>query len=302
MFLPPLDASSQDLSNAMVELRVLKMDRSNPKESILRLWDLGFRVPLDGYSSVIAEDPDEDDEVASVVWDLKLPAGFCSICATATFIILTIVKSEKLSIIQWIDRATGTKIREIKLLEWCSKPILSSDGSLAAFAHIGRCSIRASASGTLLAEVAVPGMPVPFPVVPLGFIENSRYLAMRVDLDKMFVLSEWAGSCSSSTSLDPAVANTIVIGAVGGTISGDSVCLSHDSRYLVCWPYGSIEVYDLLAITRKLQVRLRFVVLRLALLCRANRAAPLVGRQLANFVTKLAPLDFRLLRYILNYI
>jgi hypothetical protein len=254
-FLKPVGNSSpmHDFNNSLLELRVLKLDRSNPTESVLRLWDLGFRNPIDTDP---ADEVDDDEE--NVLWSVKYPAGICAYAAATSFIIVTLTKSEKLSLIQWLDRATGAKTMEIKVNDWCSKPSLSKDERFCAFAHIGKCSIRDAVSGEVISELTVP---VPFPVVPLGFISGDKFVAMRVDLDMMFILSEWQNSAS-----DPRNCNQrFILNKLGGTISTDSVCISNDEKYLACWPYGCIELFDLRRMTNRLTIKVR-TVRRIALI------------------------------------
>jgi hypothetical protein len=288
-FLPAVGEA--DYNSSLLELRVLKMDRSNPTESVLRLWDLGFRNP-------VGTDPSEevDDEEENILWTVKFAAGICSYAAASDFIIVSLTKSEKLTVIQWLDRSSGNKTKEIRVNEWCSKPVMSKNERFCAFAHIGRCVVRDAVSGDVMNDITVPGLSVPFPIVPIAFINADRFVAMRVDLDMMFILCEWEPSNKLCR---------LVINKLGGTISSDSVCISSDEKYLACWPYGCIELFDLKRMSRKLTVRAddRRMALAVSLTsARLGRSVADMSDLVGRCCEMLLKLDERLYRFIVSFI
>ena len=61
--------------------------------------------------------------------------------------------------------------------------------------------------------------------------------------------AEPKGNSESSKNDDKIdnVRNTVIIRNTGGTISDGSVALSDCGKFIACWPFGEVELFDLTA-------------------------------------------------------
>jgi hypothetical protein len=101
----------KDDNNSFLELRCLKMQKSNPVNSALRMWDLGCSSGED----------DDEDEVARILWEYSV-TGKCYFAVSPTSII---VAAEERQSLEWIDRQSGVRVHNLSVKEWVSKPVLS---------------------------------------------------------------------------------------------------------------------------------------------------------------------------------
>jgi hypothetical protein len=176
-------------------------------------------------------------------------------------------------------------------------------------AHIGRCTIRDVTSGETLATVSSPEEKDIYPVVPVGFICDDRYIICRIDLSMTLIVSEWhAGKGAASRSTN------IVISDTGSTISSNCMAISKDEQFLMCWPYGCIEIYSIPALLLQLQRKaLRISKVHFLLLLqlissrRAHHAAAAEHREaddarsLSGIFVQLSALDASLVRIVFSY-
>ena len=274
-------------NNIFIELRVLKMHKSNPLESVLRMWDLGFNPPVvDG-----AGEDEEEDEEEKILWDYML-TGKCHYCVCDDFIIVT---SEENQTIEWIDRKNGQMTNSINAGEWVSQPVLSASKKLFAVAHNGRCTIRCCITGDVIASITSAEEGDIYPVVPIGFCENDSMLALRIDLSMTFMLSAWNSAAS-----------IVAISDFGQTLSSESMLISPDERFIACWPYGLLELYDLQAVkdclARKIAKLNARHVFRWSQLVSSKRATLIEGLLVGKLIQKVIEVDDSLLRIILTFV
>ncbi len=263
-FLPPTKGAP-DSNNAFMELRVAKIEKGRPKESKLRLWDLGFKVEKaeggeENKGKGDDDDEESDDEVEEKLWETTVH-GRCNYGVSGDVFLMV---SEEDETIEWRNRADGAVTKTLKLDGWVSKPIVSSDGKYFAVARFAKCLIYSVASGKVVAEVKSPVLKEVYPVVPFGFFNNDRFLAVRINQERTIILSEWRSD------------TILTIKNIGGTISEGCVAISHDERFLVSWPFGYLEVYDLKRLvsnlTAKISSHYRIPLVKLRVLLTKNRA------------------------------
>mmetsp|Transcript_22540 Transcript_22540/g.32946 ORF Transcript_22540/g.32946 Transcript_22540/m.32946 type:complete len:433 (-) Transcript_22540:172-1470(-) len=251
-----------NLNNAMVELRVLDMQKGRAKKSVLRMWDLGFRPE--------SEDDGDEDEEEVKVWE-KTKQGAVQYCSCGPELIVATMELSKR--IEWIDVPTGGILRSIPCERWVSKAVASPCGKFVAVSHFGRSSVWDVQTGAVAGEVIspLPSSEV-YPLTPIRFLgPDSSLLLLRVNQDMSLQVCDWR---------IPGL-TTITVSAVGGTISDGCIAVSRDESLLFCWPFGKLEVYDLAKITASVQAR-RGVSQRVQLivfreLVKANRATPKSG-------------------------
>jgi hypothetical protein len=248
-------------SNDIVELRSIDYERGVSKRSILRRWNLGFsnrrdptgddRVPNmwfpfrprhvwgdagESASKESKEDgADSDEEVEEKKWEIELPRGPTHMTYRRDKS-ASVVVAESDQSIKRFDGTSGQLISDRKVSSggWTGKGVFSPDYSLFALSRNGFCSIHDSNTGAQLGEVRVPEEP--FPITPLGFLHNAELLVLRINLDKTVVVCEWRNPKPM-----------LVLRNFGGTTS-DSCSISPDSRFLICWPHGELEFFDMQAI------------------------------------------------------
>lgn len=242
-------------NNDIIELRSVKIEQGESKANILRLWNLGFNnksknnIFLNSWfnddlslsnqlekSCAINdnndnEGDDSDDEIEEKLWEIDLWSGKIQVANDDNNIFITGDEEKKLSIHNILN---GNCIKTVdKETEWNSKCIFSSDHSMFASAYFGKCFIRDSISLEIIGEVnSIPNDP--FPMVPIAFINDNRWLLLRVNQDRTVILCDWKYS-----------SNQYVLKECGGTISDDSCIISPDEKQLVCFPYGELEFFDL---------------------------------------------------------
>lgn len=288
----PAPKKESKSNNLFVELRVLKMQKSNPVDSVLRVWDLGFADAEKEHDRNREEDEDEDeDEEERIVWQYNL-SGKCHYVVCSNFIIVT---CEEEKTIEWLDKATGRLLNMMNVGQWLSKPVLSASGVLFAVAHIGSCTVRTCATGEVIATLRSPEEKDIYPVVPVRFMDNDTLLAARIDLSMTFLLS----SISSPSS-------SVAISDFGRTISNESVAISPDERFLACWPFGNIEMYDMNAVKQLLYKKISkqnvLQVLKMAALVKQKRAELVVSSGISKFMDRLLNIDEQLFYFILRFL
>ncbi len=96
----------------------------------------------------------------------------------------------------------------------------------------------------MVAQVKSPVVKEVYPVVPFAFLNNDRFLAVRINQERTIIISEWRTDIILTTR------------NIGGTISEGCVAISYDESYLVSWPFGYIETYDLIKIVSKLKSKI----------------------------------------------
>lgn len=216
--------------NSFLEWRVTKVDKSTPKESVLRYWDLGFREN-EGSGS------ESDDEVEEMRWEIK-QTGKCQFASLGPKFILTCEDSKTIT---WIDRSCGTSEKVVRFGEWVSSPVVSASRKHVAVANHGKCTVLDATTGEVASTVLSPVPNDQYPMVPVAFVDSDRWLVARIDLDMTLIVSDW-------TSQSPSC--LFSIRGFGGTITSNAVAVSRDEKHMMCWPYGCIEVFDLQAILR----------------------------------------------------
>jgi hypothetical protein len=258
-------------NNSLMEFRILEMDRGRAKGSALRLWDLGFKPSSDS--------DDDDNEVEVKVWQKKClgPLHYC-VCTND----LVMTTSETTKKIEWLSLQKGEIRRSLTLDKWVSKAIVSTCGRYVAVSHTGHSAVWDVVNGVVLSEISTPDPTASvYPLVPIAFVNNDKWLLLRVYQDMSIVLCNWRYPHK----------HTITIRHIGGTISDNTVAISHDEAYLICWPYGKIQLYDFgrmkEVLRRKESSALRIECVLMRALCSANRARLLNEKDPA-----LAPLRF----------
>jgi hypothetical protein len=237
-------------NNTLVEVRTTSMDKQGKvKETVVRTWDLGFRP-----SETASNSDDDEDEETVKVWEIKRRGQVSCIRHENTMI----CAAELLQKLEWLDPSNGSILRQLSFTNWLSKPVISSNGLYVATAHFGICLIHAILTGEVVGKIVCPQNDSNYPLIPIQFVNDDSYLILRITQERALIISSW---CSS-----PPV--TVFIHHVGGTISDKSIRVSPDEKYLICWPYGVMELYDLEAminvLTKKLRRhnRMEFILMR----------------------------------------
>ena len=254
-------------NNALLEFRELDKYKKKTAESVVRLWHLGFRPEEE-------EDDEDGDEEETKVWERSKRGHFDYALCGPDMLIAT-----NADCIDWMDYSTGDILRHVPVDKICSKAVMTSDLKFVAVAHLSHCSVLEVSTGEVVATVKTPDSSNDvYPLTPVQFIESDSMLVLRVNQDKSLVLSLWRLGSEASIS----------VSRVGGTSSDDSVAISNDESLLVCWPYGELEVYDLLSLKHKLvfkfSLSLRRELVCLRGLLRSDRA---LCASEENAVTKL---------------
>lgn len=262
-------SNTTNSNNSFMEIRAISMDKGRPKDSLLRRWDLGFRESTcygehkEGDKIDKEEKSDEEDEEEKKLWEVKRKGAIHFNACEDNIIVCTSEGSQK---IEWLDGSSGTIRRTVNTGKWTSKAVVSKSLKFVAVAHFGHCAIYDVARGEVLAEVCVPDKRVHYPVVPVRFIENDKWLLLRVNQERCVMLCDWRHSSSQ----------LVVIKSVGGTISDNCVSVSHDESLLACWPYGRVELYDFAAMKRVLYRKIarlvRWQIIFIRWLVERNRA------------------------------
>ena len=93
------------------------------------------------------------------------------------------------------------------------------------------------ATGAIVGEVFSPIEDDTYPLVPLAFVLSDDFLVCRINYDRILMMMSWR-------LVPKAYAMVYALKDLGGTIS-DACAVSPDGNTLICWPYGSVEIYDL---------------------------------------------------------
>lgn len=284
-------------NNSLFESRVTEMRRGQPVKSMIRLWDLGFKnkskntileeeqengnniVQNDGKPTATSigntddkaksddSDSDSDDDEEEVkLWEKKkVGAVDCQACGL-DLILCTLSTAKKM---EWLERPSGSLHRSVHTGDkWTAKSVVSTNKEHVAVSHFGTCSVWSVAKGDVVAEVACPDpTDAAYPLVPLCFVgSEDEWLLLRINQDRCLLLCDWRGSKDSM----------IAIRHVGGTISDDCVALSSDESRLVCWPFGTIEMFSFSAIKyvlhKKINQNLRNTCVHIRELVKRKRA------------------------------
>jgi hypothetical protein len=238
-----------DNRNFLIELRVISQDNRGPKKSICRLWNLGFKQ---SEGAVDIEEDDNDDEVESKLWEFELK-GYGQLSTESSSNIFFTWESERT--LNQIAFDSGETLRTQTFPKWTSKCISSSRREILAVSHFGCCSILDAITWEIKFVLLSPIVDDKYPLVPIAFINNDECLVCRINYNMTLVVYSLK---SPSTSA--------VFRNVGATIS-DSTVVSPDSKRLICWPYGAIEVFNLVRMSafldRKLAAALKKEIVRL---------------------------------------
>jgi hypothetical protein len=260
-------------NNDIIELRSVKIVQGESKKNILRCWNLGFNNKSNdsnnnmfnswliddlslskqleiscsinnsnNISATIDSGDDSDDEIEEKLWEIDICSGRIQIANSNINIFVTSDEEKKLSIHNILN---GNCIKTInKETEWNSKCVFSSDHSIFASAYFGKCLIRDSNSLEIIGEVtSIPNDP--FALVPISFINDNKWLLLRINQDRTIILCDWKYS-----------SNQYVLKECGGTISDDSCVVSPDEKQLVCFPYGELEFFDLISIKKQFLLKI----------------------------------------------
>ena len=239
--------------NLLLEQRVVRQNNAGPQQSVYRLWHLGFVVDTDGCDAAA-----EEDEEESKLWEHSIK-GRISIFVDGSSMFLVDEKSRKL---HQLDSVTGNFLvdRTAKFDKWIQKGVISPCGNYIAVAHFGSIAILSRKTMSTEKVISSPIQDDKYPLIPLSFFENCQYLVCRVNFSRMLLIF---------SLIDHEVVT--IFKNLGGTIS-DASCTTPDGSGLVCWPFGSIEVFDLSAITQvmakkiKSRVKMSMVLIRQLLL------------------------------------
>jgi hypothetical protein len=233
--------------NLLIELRVTAQDNRGPKKSICRLWNLGFK------ESEAVNDNDEDDEVETKLWEFEF-RGFGQLSALDSENIFINWESHRK--IDKISFNTGEILRSYTFDKWSSKCVMSSDLKLIAVSHFGCCSVLEGDTFECKGMFVSPIADDRYPLVPLSFIDNNKSLVCRINYNMTLVLF----------SLLSPLSGPVVVRNVGGTIS-DSMAICPLGLRILCYPYGSIEAFDLSKISalliRKVVLASKWTILAL---------------------------------------
>lgn len=237
-----------DNKNFLIELRVISQDNRGPKKSICRLWDLGFKQ----NEGAIDVEEDEDDEVESKLWEFELK-GCGQLSAESSSNVFITWESER--VLNQISFESGRTLRSQAFPKWTSKCISSSRREILAVSHFGCCSILDALTWETKFVLLSPIVDDKYPLVPIAFINNDEFLVCRINYNMTLVVY----SLKSPSTF-------AVFRNVGATIS-DSTVVSPDSKRLICWPYGAIEIFNMVRMSafldRKLVVALKREIVRL---------------------------------------
>ena len=246
-------------SNKLLELRAIEYARGIAKRNVMRLWDLGFcnrktserdnhvlnawfhtSPEVDPTEAVIIDDAgsDEDDDIEDKKWEIEMWKGINHFVYREDTAEIT-ASSEEEKKICFFDSHTGNcnPTRNISHDKWCGHVVYSSCFSYLAVSESGFCTVRSSDTNEILSVVKLPD--VPFPVTPLGFVQNDRLLILRVNLDRHIIVCDWRSP-----------EDILLLTDAGGTTS-NACAISPDQKYLACWPHGFLEYYDLSGMIEK---------------------------------------------------
>ena len=122
-------------NNALLEFRELDKYKKKTAESVVRLWDLGFRPEEE-------EDDEDGDEEETKVWERSKRGHFDYALCGPDMLIAT-----NADCIDWMDYSTGDILRHVPVDKICSKAVMTSDLKFVAVAHLSHCSVWEVSTG-----------------------------------------------------------------------------------------------------------------------------------------------------------
>ena len=266
---------STENRNTLLEQRIIRQTSAGPQQSIYRLWDLGFKPTSSGNDcdKGDGDEDDEEDEVETKIWEVNLRGSLAinlvhstSLSSSSPLIYLTHEQSKQ---VQSIDFNTGKVLNNLKFGRWTSKGVISKHQThLMAVAHFGDVSIidiSNHESFKVIKTISSPVVDDKYPLIPLAFLRDYGYdfLVCRINYDRTLIIFSMQ---------DPSV--YLMVKNLGGTIS-DATVITPDGKRLICWPFGSIEVYNLQImiqrVTKKVSLAYRWQILYLRELFKTGR-------------------------------
>jgi hypothetical protein len=173
--------------------------------------------------------------------------------------------------VEWLDFARAKTQRVVKTgKKWTAKSVASSNLAYLAVSHFGSCSIYDVSTGDIIAEVISPDdTSEMYPLTPVAFFgKEDEWLLLRINQERILTLCNWRNSA----------VDMICISNVGGTISDNAIKLSPDEKFLVCWPFGYLELYDFTSIKKRLlskvSLKLKWECILVRQLILQERASP----------------------------
>lgn len=300
-------------SSSLIEYRVSETFRNCPRKAFLRYWDIGsnssneeisikFDIGDDDIENLISMDEfnsymniGNNEAVPHLISQKSVDYRKAESSKTETnleirsllsFLCdgkLDISRSMTLNLLKMQDKheihkETASEVQRNRKTN--ISMVLSKNGKYAAVGHYDRCSVIdiATGSGVTVGEVCYLPRSSGYPMVPLGFVNEDKWLVSRCNHTRTLFINDWARCHFSevlSTSASTAHASLLVLKDVGGTIS-DDCCMSPDGRFLVSWPFRCIEVYavhDMVARlqrTERLKLRINCLLIRRHLARRAR--------------------------------
>jgi len=297
-------------SNDLVELRVTALNKGKPKSCMIRKWNLGFSDKKDDDSD------SSDDEVEEKLWEIRRVNGIaslaqcgkdglvCSLENDGQFSLSGISQDYTTGSVEWFDARNGTVTEVMEPNKWSAKVVVSQSGKYIATANFCHSTVYDAVTGDVVAEIRSPDSDEVYPVVPVRFVENDKFLVLRINYERTLIICDWRHAANSTDSM-------VTLSHVGGTISDDCVAISPDETKLMCWPYGTLELYDFAAMKtdlyRKMGKFLRIQCVLMRALSEQKRAEPAGSLTLAShhqlkFLHKMIVTQPELFRSILAFV
>lgn len=256
------------LNTSLLECRIVEMQKGRATQTLLRMWDLGFRPKREPTDSDSDSDADEEE---TKTWEKK----FSGEITTKPCEDDILVSRAALNCIEWLESSRAKPLAVVKTGEkWTSKTVVSPNKSFVAVSHFGFCSIYDVKKRELLKKVKSPDdSSAMYPLTPISFLgTNDELLLLRINQERMIILCNWRHSDT----------DMVVLSNVGGTISDGSLKVSRDENFLVSIPFGFLEAYNFAHIKKLLnkkalrRLKLECVLLRELLI--KERAIPVRGK------------------------
>ena len=280
--------------NKLAECRVVDMEMGRPAHSVLRMWELGNLPNNDSTDS----DRDSDvDDVEAKSWENHMQ-GEVSFAVVEDGVVTTHTKSNCL---EWLHLDNGSVHKIVETGEsWTSKTIVSSLQRYVAVSHFGCCCIYDLQTGIVAGKVITSkDLTDAYPLTPIKFFGKAdEWLLLRNNSERIVVLCNWRLS----------VHDMVTFTNVGGTISDNCIMLSPDEEYLVCWPFGYLEIYNFFEMKRKLfskvSIRLKWECISLRELLLQQRASLILDRTgFSSFLRLMLGVQiYDVFRYIINFL
>jgi hypothetical protein len=228
-------------NNNLFEARAISMDKGRPKETVLRMWDLGFRPQ---------SNDDDDDEEEKKLWQIIRKGAIQYGTTTNDASYMLICTSELTKKIEWIDMNDGSLRRTITSDKWVAKSIISHNNKYLAVSHFGHCCIYDIIQGCVISIINCPDNTANYPVIPIAFINNDKWLLLRINQERSIMICDW--KCGNEC--------IVYIRGVGSTISDNCIDISYNELYLISWPYGNIELYDFNEMKLLLRLKINYLL------------------------------------------